>query len=867
MWLDCSANFKRFSYPDSIKYYVAKCHEIGITHLVLDIKDNTGEVLYPSKYATQKKEWKGFVRPDFDYISLFADEAHKYGMTIFAGLNVFADGHNFFKRGDIYNKHSKWQCTNYLPLRGLTPITEIKEKMTMFLNPALKAVQKYEINIIKEVLYKYNVDGIMLDRARYDCIESDFSPESRVIFEKYIGKKLNKYPEDIYEWKKNSKGETIRVPGMYYKEWLEWRASVIYNFVKDVRETVKKIKPNCIFATYTGAWYPSYFEVGVNWASKKYDPSKDFNWATPNYKNYGYAELFDFYTNGNYYWNVSLEDYYKSSGKHKNETDSEVSSGEYLSVEGGCKYTRYLLQGANPFYGGLYVEDYKHDKDQFKKAVRMNLKESDGVMIFDIVHIINRNWWNELKEALNENIQADNSLELTGTVSCEGNFLPDVVVSDGIRCVKTDKNGVYHLPYIGDTRFVYVTTPAGYLPDCSRSIPLFYHEIDTTGKQRKYDFVLHKNPNDDKHHILIQEADVQANNKEHWAKYAQVVNDCKRTTENYPNRDIFAITCGDIGWDIPNTFFQDYIAQAEKLPIPIYRVMGNHDMDCNGRTHETSYRTFEKYFGPSHYSFNRGNAHYIVINNNFYIGREYFYIGYIDEHTFRWLEQDLAYVPKGSPVFLAAHIPIRLSSNSKPFQYDYNILGGETTNAEALLKLLDEYDTHLLTGHMHTNTNVIFNDHQMEHNVAAACGTWWRTNICPDGTPQGYAVYEIDGNNIKWYYKSVAHSKNFQMNVFPPGTIKEYHSDIIANVWNWDNLWKVEWLENGKVIGQMKQFKGIDPNAKQAISNHKGKMENWISALPTDHIFHAAPHNPHAKLEVRVTDRFGQIYQQTVHSK
>ena len=32
----------------------------------------------------------------------------------------------------------------------------------------------------------------------------------------------------------------------------------------------------------------------------------------------------------------------------------------------------------------------------------MNLKESDGLMIFDIVHIINRNWWDALKEAVAE---------------------------------------------------------------------------------------------------------------------------------------------------------------------------------------------------------------------------------------------------------------------------------------------------------------------------------------------------------------------------------------------------------------------------------------------------------------------------------
>ena len=157
-----------------------------------------------------------------------------------------------------------------------------------------------------------------------------------------------------------------------------------------------------MLAAYTGAWYPTYFEVGVNWASRNYDVSKDFSWATPDYKNYGFAELLDFYTNGNYYWNVTLDDYYKSSGKFKNETDSEFSTGEYLCVEGGCKYSKYLLKDAVPVCGGLYVEDYKRDVNQFQKAVRMNLKESDGVMIFDIVHIIRNGWWDELKEALDE---------------------------------------------------------------------------------------------------------------------------------------------------------------------------------------------------------------------------------------------------------------------------------------------------------------------------------------------------------------------------------------------------------------------------------------------------------------------------------
>lgn len=399
MWLDCSANWVRFSYPDSIKYYVAKCKDAGITHLILDVKGTSSEVSYKSDIAPEKRTWKGFTRPNFDFVNTFISEAHANGMKIFASFNVFCEGHGIFKKGILYDTHKHWQSINYVPGKGLVKNTEIEGRGTAFTNPALKEVQDYELSIIKEVVGKFNFDGVMLDRTRYDNIQSDFSEFSRNEFEKYIGKKLTRFPEDIYEWVKTDKGYT-RKDGPYFKEWIEWRASVIYGFFKRARKEVKAVNPKATFAAYTGAWYPSYYEVGVNWASKKYDPSKDFAWATKKYKKYAYAELLDFYTNGNYYWNVTLDEYYKSNGKYRNETDSEISVGDHLCVEGGCKYSRKLLKGAVPFCGGMYVEDYKNDANQFRKAVEMNLRESDGLMIFDIVHIINRNWWDVLKQGI-----------------------------------------------------------------------------------------------------------------------------------------------------------------------------------------------------------------------------------------------------------------------------------------------------------------------------------------------------------------------------------------------------------------------------------------------------------------------------------
>ena len=342
------------------------------------------------------------------------------------------------------------------------------------------------------------------------------------------------------------------------------------------------------------------------------------------------------------------------------------------------------------------------------------------------------------------------------------------------------------------------------------------------------------------------------------------MDDCKQLLSSYATTDVFGIDCGDIVGD-HQELYPDYLKRADQLDIPIYRVVGNHDMNYDGRTHETSYKTFEDTFGPSYYSFNKGNAHYIVVDNNFFIGRDYFYMGYLDEKTFAWLDQDLSYVPKGSLVFFIMHIPSRQTEKQEAFLYNYDMIGNQMVNAGALHQILKPYKAHLITGHTHYNLNVVFNENLMEHNTAAVCGTWWKADICLDGTPRGYGVYEVNGNDVKWYYKSSGHPKEHQFRSYPAGASKEHPSDIIANVWNWDKLWKVEWLEDGQLMGSMTQYTGLDPYASVVCSDREKMVYTWITPRPTQHMFRATPKNKDARIVVKVTDRFGKEYIQTIN--
>lgn len=407
MWVDFSGNWLKFSNPDSARYYIKKAADCGFNHLVIDVKGTKSAVAYKSDIAPRLKTWKGVDFPEnYDYLDTMITIGRENGMKVLASLNMFCEGTDPDNDGILVGDRKAWETVYYQP-DGTISTSAGREGMgTAFMNPALPEVQDYARSLVMEVVNNYDVDGVMLDRCRYEGMGSDFSQFSKEQFENYIGEQVENFPKDIFEWVDNGNGDFTRKPGKWYQKWIEWRASVIYDFFSKTREAIKEANPDMILGNYTGAWYPSYYEVGVNWASKDYDPSKDFDWASPEYKNYALNELFDLYTNGNYYVDVTLDELHSHDGRVKNETDSGFSEGDHLCVEGACEYSRKLL-GDRPFYGGMYVEQYYDDPDRFQRAVKMNLEKSDGFMLFDICHIIHKGWFDLLKEAVT---QAENEM-------------------------------------------------------------------------------------------------------------------------------------------------------------------------------------------------------------------------------------------------------------------------------------------------------------------------------------------------------------------------------------------------------------------------------------------------------------------------
>ncbi|MBF1080767.1 MAG: S-layer protein, partial [Prevotellaceae bacterium] len=102
MWIDAPANFSRFANSrENIREDLKKARDCGITHVVVDVRPYTGDVLFNSttaQPATQLDYWEGsqykyFQRTaTWDYLQAFIDEGHKLGLKVLAGMNTFVGG-------------------------------------------------------------------------------------------------------------------------------------------------------------------------------------------------------------------------------------------------------------------------------------------------------------------------------------------------------------------------------------------------------------------------------------------------------------------------------------------------------------------------------------------------------------------------------------------------------------------------------------------------------------------------------------------------------------------------------------------------------------------------------------------------------
>lgn len=408
IWIDAAANFPRYANSlDNIKEDLQKVKDAGFTDIVVDVRPSMGDVLYKTDVTDQVKKLDVWENGQYkfcertatwDYLQAFIDAGHALGLKVNAAFNTFVGGnlypYGLGQQGAVFRDEAKrsWVTTlnlkrglvNEMDLQSTDPSSE-EYYGTKFLNPCNDDVQVYLLKLLRD-LAKYNVDGIFMDRCRYDDLKSDFSAVSQRKFKAYVGDNNVKFPGDVGTPGMSMEGVTAAPK--YYKEWLAFRAKTIYDFVKKAVSTIHGVNSKIKVGTYVGAWYSTYYEVGVNWASRNYNTAADYpQWANADYHKYGYADQLDFMLLGCY------------------ASASNVYGGTEWTMQGFASLAKKLLGNSVKFAGGPDVGNPSGfenggQHEAVKNSVNACINAADGYFVFDICHVREFNYWNDLKAGI-----------------------------------------------------------------------------------------------------------------------------------------------------------------------------------------------------------------------------------------------------------------------------------------------------------------------------------------------------------------------------------------------------------------------------------------------------------------------------------
>lgn len=496
--------------------------------------------------------------------------------------------------------------------------------------------------------------------------------------------------------------------------------------------------------------------------------------------------------------------------------------------------------------------------------------------------------------------------DLDGNGRQDGNEpgVPGVAVSDGLRIVRTDRRGEYHLP-VEPGRTTFVVKPPGWrfarradgLPDFWRHVqpqagPVLKHGGIAAGFPACRDFGLQR---DRRQPGLLQAlvfGDPQPKSAADVGYYERGIIEAvmarhagpSASTDPPPTRS--PRDAADLGLTLGDVVHGDlalYPAMnraTARLGLPWLHVAGNHDLDFDAARDEDSLRSFRNTYGPDTLAWEEHEASFVLLDNVIYRpGQSPHYLGGLRADQFAFLEAYLPTLPRERLLVVAAHIPF---FDPTPGRESFR-----RADRERLFALLDEFpNLLLLTAHGHVQRHH-FHDAATEwkgsaplheYNLGAASGAFWSgvkdargipDATMADGTPKGWALLSVPVHgeySLRWEAAGAAPDAGIALHapkVLRRGAYPAF--GVYANVYmglpdaiveyrvaggEWRPMQKVERADPRVLAENMRDdeataLRGHDRSPEAVPSTHL-----WRGTLPTD----LAP-GEHA-IEVRTRDRW-----------
>ena len=464
-----------------------------------------------------------------------------------------------------------------------------------------------------------------------------------------------------------------------------------------------------------------------------------------------------------------------------------------------------------------------------------------------------------------------------------GKGIPNVVVSDGWNCVKTNDKGVYYLPAeTGKSRCIFVITPGDYEPPMTDNIFRGYHNRGLkVSSTQQFDFTLRKRAVDASHFKALMVADIQINKNGQFYDTAREYFRAVKQMYGSETLPTYIFSLGDLvfstsGRNAVAQSMEDYKNMISSTGIPSFQIIGNHDHwpQAKAPFYEAT-NGYYQMFGPVNYAVNIGGIHFIILDSmdwGEYTDTEKAFHDGLNAEGAAFLKSDLALVPKATPVMVCMHVPMTWFKAGSNWKTKYH---------KVLMEALSGHDVHVWYGHTHHNSNYVYTADQLaqygiksmsSHSVARSCGGLYMGGrvLSTDGVPWNVVEVEFNGKSLEYHQKSfpytcpnTTYKAEFPDDVWVIGPDKTGDDYVWCNPYMYDNAWaKPEWWENGAKVADMEDLRltaQFDPWYKWLCTNvhHVDYTNDEVSH---DHLFRIKPSEGVKEGEVRVTDRFGKTH-------
>ena len=216
-------------------------------HLIVQVRGR-GDAYYNSALVVRARMLRN---ASFDPLAYLIQEAHRKGIKVHAWVNVYLVWSNKSvpnNTNHILYQHPEWLD---IPEAGRMQVSELVRNMErlreghegLYLSPGHPDVPDHLLKVFREIVEKYDIDGLHLDYIRYQDADFGRNPIARQIYERYNGDDPWVLLSSRSRWRGNEKQYVSRL-----RKWNDYRRYSVTDLVKQIHLMVKEIRPECILS-------------------------------------------------------------------------------------------------------------------------------------------------------------------------------------------------------------------------------------------------------------------------------------------------------------------------------------------------------------------------------------------------------------------------------------------------------------------------------------------------------------------------------------------------------------------------------------------------------------------------------------------